>query len=254
MIGPISKCATDDWYNLPLAQKKNCLMETLKLWRILDICSPSREKCRDLLDKKLKAGENAKAAQKDFRNGFMGHFIRYKTVGKRVKRVKLVFRQWYWALKNARENLFTSISYVEKLLQASTEKPYLETLPKAYQLNLLESSCVGLFALISFRYGEVSSEMPWLALPEKSYFHVHFGIASNRRVLGHGFGVSIIEALQCSEKGDDYFRFFERFVSHLECLAGQLIHNRLLSTSAFQGSSAISPDDIYCFERYMSAE
>jgi hypothetical protein len=147
-------------------------------------------------------------------------------------------------------NVFNSVTLVERLLKMTRERPYLETLPHAYQLSMLETNCVTLFSLISYRYSDVSSNDLWLALPEKRYLRFHLlGEGRNPRTLGRGFGIRLIDTLGCVENEANFFNFFSKFVSHLEALASLIIKGGLLSCSKFVTAEAASPDDIQCFER-----
>jgi hypothetical protein len=231
------------WYNLRRREKKTCLVQTIKLWRMLNICYEDENECLKIFDQKLKVLEH---------NQKKTDFIRSKTIvkGGKVKPVKLLFRQWMWAVESAKENVFNSVTLVERLLKMTGEKPYLETLPHAYQLSMLETNCVTLFSLISYRYSDVSSKDLWLALPEKRYLRFHLlGEGRNPRTLGRGFGIRLIDTLRCVENGDHFFNFFGKFVTHLEALASLIIKGGLLSCSKFVTAEAASPDDIQCFER-----
>ena len=129
----LTNFALEEWYHLPRIAKKTNLLHTIRLWRILDICSQKESLCQNLLNSKLKQAEELRSAQKDFDKKIMGHFIRSKTkiVNEKVKSVQLLFRFWAWAVESARDNLFNSITLVERLLQQTSEKVSLKTLPKA---------------------------------------------------------------------------------------------------------------------------
>lgn len=241
------------WNGLSLGTKKFCLVQTIKLWRILDICKKDDEECKRILDKKLEAGENLRDAQKDFYQRRLGHFIRseIEVVAGEVKKVRLLFRQWLWAVQSAKENIFESVALAGNLLKVTCERKFFETLPRSYQLSLLETNCITLFSLISYRYTDVSSKKLWLALPETRYMRFHLlGESSNQRTLGRGFGIRLIDTLKCIDERDLFFNFFAKFVAHLEALASLVIECDLLSsTKKMVAEESESLASIHCLER-----
>eukprot|EP00980_Cylindrotheca_fusiformis_P007732 scaffold1639_cov107-Cylindrotheca_fusiformis.AAC.2 len=246
------KHSLNHWYRLSREIKKSCFVETMKLWMILDICHGDSKECIELLDIKLKVAEDLRAAQKDFCSRKMGFFIRNKTkvVQGKVKKVQLLFRQWMWAVQSAHENVLESITLTENLLNVSFDRWFLKSLPKSYQLSLLETNCAALISLISYRYNDVLSGNLWLALPERRYLEFHkLQGCKNQRTPGRSFGIRLADALECIATGDLFFNFFERFVTHLETLASLVLKFDLLACPNPATPSAASIADIHCIER-----
>eukprot|EP00980_Cylindrotheca_fusiformis_P018745 scaffold6241_cov129-Cylindrotheca_fusiformis.AAC.22 len=240
------------WDRVSIEMKKTCFVETIKLWMILDICHGGGKDCIRGLGEKLKDGEDLRAAHKDFFERKMGCFIRNKTevVHGKVKKVQLLFRQWMWAVQSANENIFESISLTENLLNVSFDRKFLKTLPKSYQLSLLETNCAALFSLISYRYNDILSGNLWLALPDRRYLIFHTaGESTNRRTLGRSFGIRLTDTLNCIATGDLFFNFFDNFVAHLETLASLVLKFDLLAYTKPATLSATRVADIHCIER-----
>jgi len=205
------------WYDLSIKQKKTSFEEVLKLWKALDICMQNRDRAVELFAKKLKSAENLRYAQQDYEEHNMTHFIKSQTkvARKKVKTVQSIFRMWQWALESATRNLFNSITLVDRLLKLTSEKESLHTLPKKYQISLMENNCVALLAMISFRYSEAGPHKLWLTLPEKQYIEMYL----TGNAIGRVFGIPMLDAVKSIEKTELAITFFDRFLGHLETLA-----------------------------------
>eukprot|EP00980_Cylindrotheca_fusiformis_P018743 scaffold6241_cov129-Cylindrotheca_fusiformis.AAC.20 len=240
------------WDRLSVEMKKTCFVETIKLWMILDICLGGSKECFRVLDEKLKDGEDLRAAQKDFCERKMGYFLRNKTevVHGKVRKVQVVFRQWMWAVQRANENIFESISLTENLLNMTFERKIFKSLPKPYQLSLLETNCAALISLVSYRYGDVLSGDLLFALPERRYLEfLTLEGSRNQRILGRSFGSRLTDTLNCIATGDLFFKFFDNFVVHLETLANLVVRFDLLACPRPATLSAASVAEIHCIER-----
>ncbi|CAJ1968924.1 unnamed protein product [Cylindrotheca closterium] len=223
---PILDClrnfALSFWYDLPQKQRKTSFEEVLKLWRALDICLQASDRSVELFGKKLNSAEHLQDAQRDYEKNNMHHFIKSKTKikAKKVTAVKTIFRMWKWALESAKTNLFNSITLVERLIKETSERKTLKTLPMQYQISLLETNCVALLAMISYRYSESGSKKIWLALPEKRYIEMYLvGDSGTGNAFGRGFGIRLLDTIHSIEKKDVTFTFFNRFLLHFEILA-----------------------------------
>jgi hypothetical protein len=229
VLSSLFKTAQESWRIIPRRAKQTDLIETMRLWRILDICKEDEHSPAEDLERNMKRLERVEDAQKYWKHNAMDQFIRTKIVDGEVKSVELLFRCWIWAVESAKENLLNSITLVERLLKNTRDKPGLVTLPKLEQLDLLELNLVGLFSLLSLRYSEAPASKIWIAIPEKLYLQRHlcsYGEDYNR---GHGFGIFLEQALQNTlDRSDNFFRFFDKFVVHLENLADMILRSRIL--------------------------
>eukprot|EP00978_Attheya_sp_CCMP212_P018156 scaffold49349_cov36-Attheya_sp.AAC.1 len=243
MLEVLSRFAAQKWYALTLKEKKTDLMQTIRLWKMFHLSDG--ESASHLVEERLTKIENHKSTLKDWSSKNIAHFIPHATKSSNGKFIATKFftRFWMYAVDSAQSNLINSITLVERLLETTTFNRGLTALANNSQIEMLEVSAVGLFALLSLRYNAIdSSNLFWLAIPERSYLNnILLGKGFHQ---GRGFGVPIKACLsQTSHK--HFFNFFAKFVSHLNCIARLIVTNKLLA----KPSSKSGPEDIDSFER-----
>jgi hypothetical protein len=236
----LAKFASDQWMNLSVSTKKNSVTEAVQLWRLLQFCDRSNN-AKQTVDRLLKLVEGRRDwFRQDLEKNRRDHFLKRSV--KNIRQYKILSHLWIYAIENAEDDLFRSMTMIETLIARTTSLQGLHTPSKLEQISLLELNAVGVFSALSLRYNHIlGASAIALVIPEKSYLQCYILGGGSRPF--RGFGVPLKDVLM-SACHKNFFDCFSICVNHLEFLARTIIKNDLLGLPPKP-----NPQDIERFER-----